>query len=90
LGGQEYHGDILKECSAFAAARPYSPAGVIAARPLLHRAYPQSLTQLVFLIAEGTPDKIANNPCVAQVSGGKVARMKDTVGFVFARWVMVN
>jgi hypothetical protein len=55
-----------------------------------HRAHLQSLTQLVFRIAEGEPNKIANNPCPAQVSGGKVARMKDTVGLVFARRVMVN
>ena len=61
-----------------------------AARLLQHRAYPQSLTQLVFLIAGGKPNKIANNPCAAQVSGDKVARMKDTVGLVFARRVMVN
>ena len=61
-----------------------------AARLLQPRAYPQSLTQLVFLIAEGKPNKIANNPCAAQVCGDKVARMKDTVGLVFARRVMVN
>ena len=61
-----------------------------AARLLQPRAYPQSLTHLVFLIAEGKPDKIANNPCAAQISGGKVARMKDTVRLVFARWIMVN
>ena len=61
-----------------------------AARLLQPRAYPQSLTQLVFLIAEAKPNKIANNPCAAQFSGDKVARMKDTVGLVFARRVMVN
>ena len=70
---------------------PFPPLRIQrAARLLQPRAYPQSLTQLVFLIAEGKPNKIANNPCAAQVSGGKVARMKDTVGLVFARRVMVN
>ena len=70
---------------------PFPPLRIQrAARLLQPRAYPQSLTQLVFLIAEGKPNKIANNPCAAQVSGGKVARMKDTVELVFARRVMVN
>lgn len=51
---------------------------------------PQGLTQLVFLIAQGNPNNIANNPCATQISGGKVARMKHTVGFVLARLVMVT
>jgi hypothetical protein len=48
------------------------------------------VTWVVLLIAEGEPNKIANNPCASQVSGGKVARMKHTVGLVFAGRVMVN
>jgi hypothetical protein len=70
---------------------PFPPLRIRrAARLLRHRAFAQRLTQLVFRTAESNPNTIANNPCAAQVSAGKVGRMKDTVGLVFARRVMVN
>jgi hypothetical protein len=54
------------------------------------RAYPQSLTQLVFLTAEGSSKSMANNPCFVQACGGKVASMKDRMELTFARRVRVN
>jgi hypothetical protein len=56
----------------------------------LSRAYPQSLTQLVFLIAEGKPKNIAISAFPASAIGGKMTAMNKGVELVDDRPDRVN